>query len=323
MSYSIDIYRGISKPQKNIIDFGTYVTLFPQLIAGPIVTYNQIELELKDRKKDLDNGLALFLLGLAKKVILANNIGILWETLYNTPTHTIVGNWLAIICFGFQIYFDFSGYSDMAIGLGRMLGFHFPKNFNYPYLSKSITEFWRRWHISLGTWFRDYVYIPLGGNKKGIKRQIINISIVWILTGFWHGANYNFILWGIYFGIILILEKLFLLKILKKIPIWLQHIYALFLIFFGWTFFAIEDFSKLIDYIKGMFVSNIFVDNNVIEIMWNNKIMLLLCIICSFPLLRNIIFKSKFKNIILFVLLLISLTFLLSSSYNPFLYFRF
>ena len=244
MSYTIDVYRGEAKAQKNIINFGAYVTLFPQLIAGPIVRYQTVADELEHRECTADlfaDGVKRFACGVGKKVLLANNIGLLWEAASAQAAPTVLTAWLGVIAYGFQIYFDFSGYSDMAIGLGRMLGFRFLENFNYPFLADSITDFWRRWHISMGTWFRDYVYIPLGGNKGGLAKQLRNIAIVWLLTGFWHGASWNFVLWGVYFGVLLVAEKLFLLRWLKKLPNPLRHIYALVLVTMSWTFFAFTD----------------------------------------------------------------------------------
>ena len=258
MSYTIDVYRGDARMQKNIISFGAYVALFPQLIAGPIVRYQDIADQLDERTHSFDkfgDGVKRFVMGLGKKVLLANNIGLLWSMVSETEAAqlTLVGAWLGIIAFAFQIYFDFSGYSDMAIGLGKMLGFDFKENFNYPYLSKSVTEFWRRWHMSLGTWFRDYVYIPLGGNKKGLPVQLRNIAIVWILTGFWHGAAWNFVLWGVFYGVLLLIEKLFLLKWLEKAPAVIGHIYALFTVLIGWVLFAFDDLSKGLAFLKVMF----------------------------------------------------------------------
>lgn len=249
MSYTIDVYRGDAKMQKNIISFGAYVSLFPQLIAGPIVRYQDIADQLDERTHSFDkfgDGAKRFVTGLGKKVLLANNIGLLWSTISATEAAslTTVGAWLGIIAFAFQIYFDFSGYSDMAIGLGKMFGFSFLENFNYPYISKSVTEFWRRWHMSLGTWFRDYVYIPLGGNRKGLPLQIRNIAVVWLLTGFWHGASWNFVLWGVFYGILLVCEKLFLLKWLKKVPSFVGHIYTMLTVLLGWVLFAFDDFGK-------------------------------------------------------------------------------
>lgn len=326
MSYSMDIYMGRAKPQKSILDFGLYVTLFPQLIAGPIVTYNQVAEELTCRTPNYKEGVERFIIGLAKKVLLANNMGILWDTLRESST-SMFGAWLGIIAFAFQIYFDFSGYSDMAIGLGKCFGFNFLENFNHPYISKSITEFWRRWHISLGSWFRDYVYIPLGGNRKGFARQILNISIVWLLTGIWHGAFFNYIMWGIYFGVILIIEKLFLLKLLQKMPVIISHIYSLFLILIGWAIFAIEDLDKLWNYLKSMFMNPVFIDNLSLFEVANNWFLLIVCTVTSIGLTKKLYEKASdnllVKNVILLVLTLASICYLASSTYNPFLYFRF
>ncbi|MFR3009581.1 MAG: MBOAT family O-acyltransferase, partial [Pseudoruminococcus massiliensis] len=234
MSYTIDVYKNTVKVQKNIITFGTYVSLFPQLIAGPIVRYEDVAEQLMHRKETLQgftDGVKLFLIGLSKKVLLANEMGNLWDAVRESGTQSgALGSWVGIIAYTFQIYFDFCGYSEMAMGLGKMFGFDFLKNFDYPYISKNITEFWRRWHISLGTWFREYVYIPLGGNRKGLYRQIINIAVVWFLTGLWHGASWNFILWGLYFGVLLMIEKLFMLKVLKKAPAIISHIYSIIII---------------------------------------------------------------------------------------------
>ena len=258
MSYTIDVYRGNVAAQRNIITFGTYVTMFPQLIAGPIVKYKSVADELNNRKGNIDTfaeGIGRFITGLGKKVLLANNIGNLWDTIkaVNPENMSVLSAWLGIIAFTFQIYFDFSGYSDMAIGLGKMFGFNFEENFNYPYISKSVTEFFRRWHISLGTWFREYVYIPLGGNRCSTYKHIRNILVVWILTGLWHGASYNFMLWGLYYGVILILEKIFLKKYIDRLPAFIQHIYTLLIIITGWVIFSFEDMGQLGRYLKTMF----------------------------------------------------------------------
>ena len=242
MSYTIDVYRGEAPVQKNLITFGAYVSLFPQLIAGPIIRYKDVAEQLKKRKESLPlfcQGLVRFMVGLGKKVLIANQIGMLWDEVaaLDASSLTTATAWLGVLAFTLQIYFDFSGYSDMAIGLGAMFGFHFPENFNYPYESKSITEFWRRWHISLGTWFREYVYIPLGGNRKGMGRQMVNLAVVWFLTGLWHGAFGNFILWGLYYGVFLVLEKLMWQRVLKKIPAWLGHLYTMFFVMVGWSIF--------------------------------------------------------------------------------------
>ena len=258
LSYVIDVYKGEVRSQKNFLDLATYVALFPQLIAGPIVRYIDVAEQLKKRNESIEHfaqGVWRFSIGLGKKVILANTIGELFDTISNSAQSelSVAASWLGIIAYTFQIYFDFSGYSDMAIGLGKMFGFDFLENFNYPYISTSITDFWRRWHMSLSSWFRDYVYIPLGGNRKGKARQCLNIMIVWFLTGFWHGANWNFMLWGVYFGVILLCEKLFLGKALKKIPAFFQHLYALLFIVIGWGIFSYEDFGKLTQNFKNMF----------------------------------------------------------------------
>ena len=246
MSYTIDLYRKDCSLQKNYISFGTYVTLFPQLIAGPIVRYRDVDEQLTDRRENLEDfslGIRRFCCGLAKKVLLGDLLAAGSEYFKAAAEFegTVLGAWMTVILFTLHLYYDFSGYSDMAIGLGRMLGFHFPENFNYPYISKSITEFWRRWHISLSTWFREYVYIPLGGNRRGAARQYLNLAAVWLLTGLWHGANWNFLLWGIYFLVILVLEKAFLLRLLERTPALLRHVYAMVLITVGFLIFSYTD----------------------------------------------------------------------------------
>ena len=243
MSYSIDVYRGDAPVQRNVIAFGTYVTLFPQLIAGPIVRYQAVAHELAERRTsliDLYEGVVRFTIGLCKKVLLANTIGVLWETLSAGPV-TTGGAWLGALAFCLQLYFDFSGYSDMAIGLGLLLGFHFPENFNYPFLARSASEFWRRWHMTLGGWFRSYVYIPLGGNRKGLARTILNLLIVWSLTGFWHGADWNFLIWGLGFGVLIALERVWLGGVLDRAPRWVGHVYMIFILLVGMSVFALPD----------------------------------------------------------------------------------
>lgn len=335
MSYTIDVYRGTAKAQRNIITFGAFVSLFPQLIAGPIVRYRDIAEQLENRTCNFDkfaDGVKRFSVGLGKKILLANNIGALWKAVSEMSEVTAVSAWLGIFAFAFQIYFDFSGYSDMAIGLGKMLGFDFPENFNYPYISKSATEFWRRWHISLGSWFRDYVYIPLGGNRKGLPIQLRNIAAVWLLTGLWHGASWNFLLWGAYYGIILIIEKLFLLKALDKAPPFIGHIYAMFTVLIGWTLFAFDDINKGWQFLKSMFGGAALVDNNALYLLLSNLPMLLICAAACVPFFGNIMIKftAKFKNAgtaveIIGITGITALSFahLISGSYNPFLYFRF
>ena len=256
MSYTIDVYRKQANAQKNIVDFGAFVTMFPQLVAGPIVQYKDIEQQLKKcsfSKERFLYGISRFIQGLSKKVLLANNIGILWEQISASHKNSLATAWLGAAAFAFQIYFDFSGYSDMAIGLGEMFGFTFRENFDRPYASKSITEFWRRWHISLGSWFREYVYIPLGGNRRGNVRQIFNILTVWFLTGLWHGASWNFAVWGAYFGIILLVEKFFLLKHLKKLPAFFSRFYCLFTVTVRWVIFSFDNLSDGISYLVSMF----------------------------------------------------------------------
>lgn len=335
MSYSIDVYRGDAPVQKNIIAFGTYVTLFPQLIAGPIVRYKDVAEQLDHRKEtlaDFTNGVKLFMVGLAKKVLLANQMGLLWDQLRGTSQENgVLGSWIGICAYAFQIYFDFSGYSDMARGLGNMFGFEFLKNFDYPYISKTITEFWRRWHISLGTWFREYVYIPLGGNRKGTRRMIINLLIVWFLTGLWHGASVNFILWGLYFGVILIIEKLFLMKYLQKLPAALQHLYSLFLIVIGWVIFYFEDMQLM-----GQFFNDLFnpagglIGQEALVLVWSYLPLLAAAVLASTPLAYKLYEKIKYRNwcwipetTLCAVALLICTATLVSQSYNPFIYFRF
>lgn len=336
MSYPIDIYRGDADYESSIINFGTYVALFPQLIAGPIVRYKDISDQLKLRNENIsyfDSGVKVFIVGLAKKVLIANNVGLIWKHYSElAPTSlTVLGAWIGIIAFYFQIYFDFSGYSDMAIGLGRMFGFEFKINFDYPYTSQSITEFWRRWHMSLGTWFRDYVYIPLGGNRKGLKRQIINILIVWALTGIWHGANWNFLAWGLYFGVIIILEKIFLLRILEKLPSLFRYIYAILLVIVSWTIFECTSLSSGLTYAGSLFAAW---DNELFASMdfFNlkaNILLLLIAAVGSTPLPKKLLnsLNDRVQNIVVPIgataLLLLSTAYLINSSYNPFLYFRF
>ncbi len=335
MSYTIDVYRNTVKVQKNFFTFGTYVSLFPQLIAGPIVRYQDVAKQLVERTETLEQfteGVKLFLIGLAKKVLAANAMGNLWDSMLEAQSSGgAVGAWVGIIAYSFQIYFDFSGYSDMAIGLGKMFGFDFIKNFDYPYISKSITEFWRRWHISLGTWFREYVYIPLGGNRKGLPRQIFNLAVVWFLTGLWHGASWNFILWGLYFGVLLVIEKTFLLKLLKKAPAALAHIYSLILIVFGWVLFYFEDMGEMWAFISRMFGSDGFMmSSNVSALVVSYIPLLIASAIASTPLLSSLYHKISSKpvlyiadNVGCILSLLLCTASLVSSAYNPFLYYKF
>ncbi|MCI8388573.1 MAG: MBOAT family protein [Clostridiales bacterium] len=339
MSYTIDVYRGDAEPQKNIISFGAYVALFPQLIAGPIVQYKTVAEQLNNRTENFDKfgyGVNRFVTGLGKKVLLANSAGLIWDTVnaMNLDSLPVMTAWIGIIAYTFQIYFDFSGYSDMAIGLGSMLGFKFLENFDYPYMSKSITEFWRRWHISLGSWFRDYVYIPLGGNRKGFAKQIRNICVVWLLTGLWHGANWTFVLWGVYFGVILIIEKLFLLKLLKKAPAIVGHIYTMLLVVVSWVIFAIDELPRVISYIGAMFGSggSLF-DQTSLYMLTTNAILLVILAIAATPYPKQIAQKltsrigdkptALVQNMAFCAIIFISVAYLVDASYNPFLYFRF
>lgn len=339
ISYIADIYMQRVKPQKNLIDFAAYITMFPQLIAGPIVNYNDIYKQLANRKESISKfgeGVQRFIIGLGKKVILANNIGLIWSQVKEIPLSdlSVVLAWIGIIAFTLQIYFDFSGYSDMAIGLAKMFGFDFLENFDYPYISKSITEFWRRWHMSLGGWFREYIYIPLGGNKKGTLIQVRNLFVVWFATGLWHGASTNFIVWGLYFGVILLIEKLYLKDLLKRIPTIFSHIYTLIIVIIGWVIFDMNTLPAAGHYIKIMFGlgSNIFIDNMAKYILSTNFIILLLGLICSTKLIKNYTNKLKStlkeKDVFLvtsinLLILIISTAYLVGASYNPFLYFRF
>ncbi len=334
MSYTIDVYRGECAAQKDFVAFGTYVCLFPQLIAGPIVRYVDVADQLVNRRENFEQfnkGVKLFLVGLAKKVLIGNQMGALWSAIKPMDDAGLLGSWVGIIAFTLQIYFDFSGYSDMARGLGNMFGFEFLKNFDFPYISKSITEFWRRWHISLGTWFREYVYIPLGGNRKGMARQILNLLIVWFLTGLWHGASWNFILWGLYFGVLLIIEKLVLLKALKKIPAVFSHIYALFFIVVGWVIFDFIDLGEMFNFLGNMFsLSNGFIGAEAKTYALAYLPLMIVGILVSTPLPRKIFLKlssMKFgfvlETVTTILVLILSVASLVNNSYNPFLYFRF
>ena len=335
MSYPIDLYRHDTDPQKSYISFGSYVTMFPQLIAGPIVRYRDIAKMLNERKETVDQfyaGVLRFTAGLAKKVLLANSAGQVWESINALPASetSVLTAWIGILCFTFQIYFDFSGYSDMAIGLGRMFGFEFLENFNYPYISASVTEFWRRWHMSLSFWFRDYVYIPLGGNRKGLSRQMINIMIVWLLTGFWHGASWNFVLWGVFYGIVLLIEKLFLLDVLKKAPKWAGHIYTMFVVMLAWVVFAHTDLSVALHYLSMLFGNaSAFANGATLFYLRNNIVLLIVCAIACTPLTQkeNGLFSREklrpYYPALILAGLLVCTAFIVDASYNPFLYFRF
>ena len=341
MSYTIDVYRGEVKVQRNLLDFGVYVAMFPQLIAGPIVKYRDVEERLHRRPVNVINishGARRFCVGLAKKVLLANNIGALWEEILSQSFRdmSMLTAWMGMLSFALQIYFDFSGYSDMAIGLGEILGFHFPENFNYPYISASITEFWRRWHISLGSWFREYVYIPLGGNRKGLPRQIVNILVVWMLTGIWHGAGWNFLLWGLWFALFLMLEKLFWGKVLKWFPRVVGVLYTCLVVLAGWVMFALTSTREIADYLKAMAGCGGLFDRTALYLGREYIVLLLIGLVASTPLpgmLAKYLEKSESglfvavfrlgEKVIPAALLLLSIAGVVEDSYNPFLYFRF
>lgn len=334
MSYTIDVYRGVNKAQKNIVTLGTYIASFPQLIAGPIIKYKDVSVDLEHRTYTLQkfsDGVIQFTVGMCKKVLVANPAGELF-TIYQSMDAASVsttGAWLAAIAFTIQIYFDFSGYSDMAIGLGKMLGFRFPANFNYPYIAESITDFWRRWHISLSSWFREYLYIPLGGNRKGTFRTIGNLLIVWLATGIWHGASWNYILWGLFYFILLVMEKQWLLKILGKIPHLFRHLYALLFIVLGWVIFANEDLSRGILMFKAMFRGSYGVVPEDLFYLKNYATIFVIAGLGSIPLWKDMFGKisPKVQGFLKIVLLMAGLfactATLVDSTYNPFLYFRF
>lgn len=339
MSYTIDVYRGDAKVQKNIISFGAYVALFPQLIAGPIVRYQTIADQVDSREHSFDKfgeGVKRFVCGLGKKVLLANNIGLLWDTISKTEISdlSVLGAWLGIFAFAFQIYFDFSGYSDMAIGLGKIFGFEFLENFDHPYASKSVTEFWRRWHISLGTWFRDYVYIPLGGNRRGKLIQLRNIAVVWLLTGFWHGASWNYVAWGVFYGVLLMIEKFFLLDKLKKAPAFVGHLWTGLCVLVGWVLFAFEDIGRGISYLGAMFGVGAPLGGSTAMYQLTSYLpLLIVCAVAATPLGSEIYKKinTKLRGGVLATadiagiscVFILCIAYLISGSYNPFLYFRF
>lgn len=342
LSYIIDVYRGDAAVQKNLISFGAYVTMFPQLIAGPIVQYKTIDTQLRTRIQTTEQfaeGVHRFMIGLGKKVLIANNAGALWDTI-QAMTYSqvpILTAWVGLAAYTFQIYFDFSAYSDMAIGLGRMFGFRFLENFNYPYISKSITEFWRRWHISLGTWFREYVYIPLGGNRVSRWKHIRNILIVWLLTGIWHGASWNFLIWGLYYGVLLLAEKFIFGKYLKKLPALFQHIYCMFFVMIGWHLFVFDNLGQGTEFLRSLFglYGQGFLNRETVYLLYNNAALLLLCICgctrlpqkfgkwLSVKLEEQEILLAAVKNTFYIGIFLLSVTWLVDETFNPFLYFRF
>ncbi len=336
MSYPIDVYRGDASVQKNYISFGTFVALFPQLIAGPIVRYKDVATQLDYRPKSIDqfaSGVQRFVIGLGKKTLIANSLGSLWDVYSSMGASelTFLGSWLGIAAFSLQLYFDFSGYSDMAIGLGRMLGFEFKENFNYPYISQSITEFWRRWHISLGTWFRDYVYIPLGGNRCGIKRQLFNICVVWALTGIWHGANWTFMLWGLYYALFLVLEKVFLLKSMEKWPPIFRHIYTLVIVMTGWVIFQLDSLAEVGVYVSAMFGFGKAGGSTSADIYYLSTYALtfIVAIFACTPAGKSIFAKLPERvravaaPVLIVLVLVVSTAYMVDATYSPFLYFRF
>ncbi|MHA2919007.1 MBOAT family O-acyltransferase [Bacillus cereus] len=335
MSYIIDIYKKKVDAQRNIFDLALYFTVFPQLVAGPIVRYNTISHQLHQRTVDADKfseGVRRFIIGLGKKVLIANQLGVIADEIFsmNPSDMSVSLAWMGAIAYTLQIYFDFSGYSDMAIGLGKMFGFDFLENFNYPYISKSISEFWRRWHISLGSWFRDYVYIPLGGNRVTTWKVYRNLFIVWGLTGFWHGASWTFMIWGIYYGILIALEKAGIENLLQKLWSPLQHIYVMFLVIIGWVFFRVDNFSYCFEFLKSMFGFNSpLTDINSYFYIMNYWGIFLLAIITAapvFPWLQKMLSTKRFavlSPVYYLSILVIVLVFLTNATYNPFIYFRF
>lgn len=338
MSYVIDVYRKDGKVQKNIFNLALYISMFPQLVAGPIVRYETVDKQITERSYNFDKfnfGLERFVKGLFKKVIISNIIGELASIIYALPYDemTVATAWVGAIAYTFQIYFDFSGYSDMAIGLGKMLGFDFLENFNYPYISKSVSEFWRRWHISLGSWFKDYVYIPLGGSRQGTVKLYRNLAIVWLITGVWHGASWNFILWGVYFGVFIILERAFLQNILNKLPNAIQHIYLMVIVIFGWVLFSQADIVSTIEYIKVMLGLGNYKILNDYTIFYIKEYWIIICIAiaASMPILQQInklgVKTRKIVDLTRPIAIIISFAlvtiYLVNSTFNPFIYFNF
>ena len=338
LSYVIDVYRMDANAQRNYTAFGTYVTLFPQLIAGPIVRYQDVDDQLRSRTHSMErfaSGVRTLAAGMGKKVLLANAAGEIWARISEAPETTVAAAWLGIIMYTFQIYFDFSGYSDMAIGLGKMMGFSFRENFYYPYMANSVTDFWRRWHISLSTWFREYVYIPLGGNRRGRGRQIFNLLAVWFLTGLWHGASWNFVAWGLYYFVLLMLEKTFLLKLLDKLPKFVGHVYTLITVVFGWLLFVFTDFAAGMRYLATMFGGGSatgFIDAGGVFDWTSSLILLVILVIASTPYPRKWLYRLWEKYdapvravtaVLCLAVFFIALAYLVNSSYNPFLYYRF
>jgi alginate O-acetyltransferase complex protein AlgI len=341
MSYTIDVYRGDARPQRSPVDFAAYVCMFPQLVAGPIVRYQTIAEQLKKRTTTWENlsvGATRFVIGLGKKVLIADTLGQLNAVAHEAGEKTILFYWLAIISFTFQIYFDFSGYSDMAIGLGRMIGFRFLENFNYPFIAKSISEFWQRWHISMGTWFREYIYIPLGGNRVSKLKWVRNIAVVWLVTGLWHGAAWNFIIFGGFFGLVLASEKLFLMKWLEKTPGFLRHVYVMAIVIFSFVIFHLETLDGITEYLRGIAgLGNVPLTNSEsVYYLRSYGFVMLIAAFGSTPVLRDLVWKAKAHKsaklriiadaltpVFTVGLLLIVTAYIIDSSFSPFLYFRF
>lgn len=331
MSYVFDIYYGNTRAQKNPLNVILYIALFPQLVAGPIVRYETVAEEILNRsenEREIAEGISEFIIGLAKKIVIANQMGVIADAAFAEHNINFLFAWLGIIGYTMQIYFDFSAYSDMAIGLGKVLGFHFPQNFNYPYISQSVTEFWRRWHISLSVWFRDYLYIPLGGNRCSKAKHLRNIMIVWLATGIWHGASWNFVVWGLYYGIILIIEKELISGVLKKLPGILRHIYTMLIVLIGFVFFRADNLTAAVEYLRAMFTFEPIEigASNEIQLLLNNGVVLAVAIIGSTPIIRlfgRLKFKPPFKFAYCMAIFLMSVVYLTSSTFNPFIYFRF
>ena len=340
ISYIVDIYRGKAQPQKNILYFALYISMFPQLIAGPIVRYEDIEAQLKHRRLSLQRlgqGAMYFIIGLAKKTVIANSVGAVFEQISEMPAGSlsVLTAWLGAFSYAFQIYFDFSGYSDMAVGLGKMCGFEFKKNFDYPYISKSVTEFWRRWHISLSTWFREYVYIPLGGNRCSVSRNIFNLMVVWVLTGMWHGAAWNFIAWGVYYGVILVMEKYVWGASLDMLPNPMRHIYTGIMVLVGWVLFFSPSLGYALRYLGAMIGGGTgIVDNQGAFLLFGHWLLYLLAVLGSSSLgmrlvnavprmARSARAQAAVSVVIYMGIFVISVAFLVTDTFNPFLYFRF
>lgn len=337
LSYIVDVYRGKVPVQVNPIDFGAYVSMFPQLIAGPIVRYADVEKQLKDRQETWEKfgqGVIFFIIGLAKKILLANTIGAIHTEITGMADKSVMTAWLGALAFTFQIYFDFSGYSDMAVGLGKMFGFEFMQNFNYPYISHSVTEFWRRWHISLGSWFREYVYIPLGGNRVSVPRHLLNLLIVWFLTGLWHGASWNFVVWGIYYGLILIIEKYVTGRLIAKLPEVAQIVYNMLLVIIGWVFFFSPGLSEAVTYLGNMVGVGAagIVDREAFYLITTHWLLWGMVIVGSTPVMHRLVRVLCFDeerprtavcSVLYMGIFLLSIAYLVTETYNPFLYFRF